>query len=140
MIKHFESQNELSTGLDIYRQYQSAIYSINIGILNKDDILSISGQFEATNPFKYNCMCGRYLKLTHSGGAIYLSRPFTENITPDMHHGAIVLARHYKVPYDLQDVKIHLIAYAGADRSKFGDMLKIEQNYGHLDCLVFSNE
>lgn len=135
----YETSAELVTALDMYTQAQVNVYSIQLPNLNKGAILSLSAQFEATNPYTYNCMLGRYLLLKDATHIAYITKPCTSNISPNMHHCTVSIARNYKLASNFVSPVLSLVAYAGASMPVSGHKLVIEQGYGHLDILTINN-
>jgi hypothetical protein len=52
-----------------------------------------------------------------------------------MHHYKGVLARQWQMEYSFSGF-INLVVYAAADSAKPGDMLEVNQGYGHLDVAI----
>jgi hypothetical protein len=135
----YESLKELVTTLNIQTNQQVVIYSVNIPILNANDVLTITSTFECTNNYKYNAQIGSYIVLATLPNSINGTRidPANAwNITPGMHHGVVVKARSYKVYTQMFNSYINVVGYSSADAAKPGQTLTVEQGYGHLDVVV----
>lgn len=128
---------ELIQWLSIYSQSPKVIYSVPIDT-EQGDILQITSQFQVTNSHKYNVEVGSYIVYGGSSidiTGILLTKPTAPNVTPDMHHYKGVLARQWQMEYSFSGF-INLVVYAAADSAKPGDMLEVNQGYGHLDVAI----
>lgn len=128
--------------LNIYTQTPQVIYSITVPTITENDILQITGQFEATNPYSYNAMISSTILLadtstTTTGVLIDAATSF--NITPNMHHGVVIKSRSWQAPQNYTNKCINFVAHSGADTASPGDLLIIEQMYGHLDVVIIIN-
>lgn len=135
----YESLTELSHNISIYSIEKKVIYSVYIQEIKSDDILSITSEFEVTNNHSYNAMIGSSVILTdcyQCVEGITLDLPNAYNVSPSMHHGVIIKARQFKSKNEYHDKFINVIAWSAADKSKNGDYLIIEKNYGHLDVFI----
>lgn len=135
-IVQYESIKELVAQLDIYKQTKVAVYSLQLPSLSIGNILSVTAQFEATNPYSYNVMLGRYLYLCDATHNVNIVMPATTNITPNMHHLTVNIARNYKLTSNFVNPTLSLMAYSAASLASAGAQLKVEQGYGHLDALI----
>jgi len=137
----FYGQNltEMVTGLDIFNQTKASIFSVLVPKITAGNILQITSEFEATNPFSYNTMIACWIILTNSPTATLgtLIDPANDfNISPAMHHGVTVKARNWQAPSTFTNLYVNTVAWAGSSNANPGDTLIIEQGYGHLDVLI----
>jgi hypothetical protein len=131
--------SENVTSLEIATQAHKVIYSIPIGQININDVLQITAEFEATNPFSYNVMIGSRILLCTSDIAttgVLVSPANAFNITPGNHHGVVTKARNWKSTLSYTNYHLNLVAWAGSVNALPGQMLQIEQAYGHLDVYI----
>lgn len=133
---------EAVSTLDIYNQTQVVIYSVLVEHISQNDIVHLTSQFEATNPYAYNVMIGSLVILADNNTAttgVVLDTATSFNITQNMHHGVVIKTRNWQAPQDYDHKYVNVIGYAASDISSPGDLLIIEQNYGHLDVVIASN-
>jgi hypothetical protein len=79
----------------------------------------------------------KFLCIQDKATKLNVSQPSTFNITPDMHHGTVNVARNFKVPVNFTTPTLSLYTYAAASLATSNAKLVIEQNYGHLDVIIF---
>jgi hypothetical protein len=131
--------SENVTQLDIFNTTKQVIYSVPISQINVDQIVQITAEFEATNPYSFNVMLGSWIIMADTAisvGGTLLDPANAFNITPGNHHGVISKARNWKSTTTYANQYINLVAWAAASTASPGDNLIIEQQYGHLDVLV----
>lgn len=119
--------------------HPEVIYSVHVEEASKGDILSITTSFEVTNDLPYNVMISSAIVLTNSEvevKGVALDRPSAWNVTPDMHHGVVNRCRQFKLPEDISNKYVNVIAGAASDAAKPNDVLTVEQQYGHLDLVI----
>lgn len=131
--------SENVTQLDIYNVTKQVIYSVPVDAINIDDVLQITSEFEATNPYTYNVMIGSWIVLADSPTATtgtLLDPANAYNITPGNHHGVITKARNWKASSSYTGKYVNVVGWAASVNATPGQMLTIEQSYGHLDVLI----
>lgn len=136
---YFQSLSEKNGSLPIYTTGKKVIYSVCIPEIKKDNVVSITTAFEATNNYSYNVMIGSCIQLCNSSDSvegINIDVPNAFNISPAMHHGVINRARQFKATQDYYNQCVNVVAWASSLGAKLNDKLVIEKDYGHLDVFV----
>lgn len=131
--------SENVTQLDIYNVTKAVIYSVPVSQINPNDVLQITCEFEATNPYSYNVMIGSWIVLADSATATtgtLLDPANAYNITPGNHHGVITKARNWMSQSSYANKYVNVVGWAASVNSSPGQNLAIEQSYGHLDVLI----
>lgn len=135
---YVQDLSENITQLDIYNVTKQVIYSVPINQINMNDVVQITGSFEATNPYSYNVMIGSWIILgdsSKSTSGVLIDCANSFNITPNMHHGIVAKARNWQASSTYYNKYVNLVGWAASVDSLNGHSLKIEQQYGHLDVL-----
>lgn len=144
-IQHYETTKELLNNIiieSVIKDYQlHVLYSIPIQNIYKDDIVSISTEFEVTQNNAYMTMIGSYVILSdapYSPKGDYVVQPNGFNLDNRLHHAVPMHHRQFKANKDyLGTYYLNVVIYSSSTDAKNGDVLKIEQNYGHLDAVIF---
>jgi len=143
-IDHYETDKELIPYVRIVNRQpyvNYAIYRLEIPDLRKDDILSISTEFESTQNNGYVVQIASYVILSpydNCTDGIIISKHNGFNITHEIHHGVSVKFRQFLIKEDLPGINyLCTMIYPASMLAKHNDYLKIEQNSGHLDAIVF---
>jgi hypothetical protein len=131
--------NEHVTQLDIYNKTPAVIYSVPVAHIDKNDVIQITTELEATNNYQYNVMIGCNVILTDNSSSIkgtLIDQKNSFNITPNMHHGTVSKARNWKSLSSYDNKYVNVVCWSMSKNSLNSQSLKIEQGYGHLDLLV----
>lgn len=116
------------------------VYSIALPDLNAGDVIEAHATFEATNPYTYNMMVGRYLLLATSDSSVIgteISEAATRNITPGMHHDHIQDFGTFLVTDAMSGMFVNFVAYCDAQAATSGHAAVVEQDYGRLFVKVY---
>lgn len=112
------------------------VYSVPLE-LTGDETLIVSGQFEVTNKNPFNVGIGRGISISDSPdtrGTFVVARGAMENVTPDIHHLVGNPSAICK-PGMVGQRWLHLALWAVASRASAGDLVIVEQGYGHLQVV-----
>jgi hypothetical protein len=132
--------HEHVTKLDIYNRNPAVVYSVPIKRIEKNQVLQVTTELEATNNYQYNVMIGCNVILANDvsstkGTLIDQSNGF--NITPNMHHGVVSKSRSWKSQSTYNNKYVNVVCWSISDNALIGHALKIENGYGHLDVFIF---
>lgn len=128
--------------LNIYNSTPQVIYSVPIERIEKENVLQITSELEATNPYSYNVMIGCKIilgKTEQATEGVLIDSANAFNITPNMHHGVVTKIRNWKAQSTYINPCINLVCWSASVNSHPNDTLKIEKNYGHLDLYIHKN-
>lgn len=141
-IDFYETKKELIQyiALDTWSPYtKRVLYSLPIEEIKKDDILSVTTEFEVTNNAGMNLMIASSVNLCDSPTQIecpQISEANGFNISPQMHHGVVTHSRQLKIDNGAPYKYVNVVIWAASDAAKPSSVLNIEKGYGHLDVLV----
>jgi hypothetical protein len=125
--------------LDIYNKTPAVVYSVPVAHIDKNNVIQITTELEATNNYQYNAMIGCNIILADDSSSIkgtLIDQSNGFNITPDMHHGVISKSRHWEASSTYDNKYVNVVCWSMSENSLNGHSLKIEQGYGHLDLLI----
>lgn len=145
-IQHYETTKELMSNIPIecvVRDYNTHIlYSLKVKNIHKNDIISLSSEFEITQNNPYMVMIGSYIIITdmpYSAIGDYIVSPNGFNLDNKIHHAVPTHNRNYKSTRDyLGTYYINLVIYSASTDALKNDTLLIEKNYGHLDAIIYN--
>lgn len=119
---------------------KKVVFSIALPALAVGDLVEAHASFEVTNPYAFNIMVGRQLRIADAASAvngIELSEAATRNISPNMHHDHIQDFGSYVVTDAMVGRFVNFIAYTGSTAYSSGDAAVVEQDYGRLFVKVY---
>lgn len=131
--------HEHVTALDVFNVKQEVVYSVPIANIKAGDVLRITSEMEATNNNQFNVMIGSSIVLADSPYVVkgtLIDAANAYNITPGMHHGIVTKARNWQAQSSYSNKYLNLVAWAASVNSILGQVLIIEQRYGHLDAYI----
>lgn len=139
-MQYFETKKELTPSVIVNPKYiQMVIYSLQLPDLLKDDVIQVSTQCQVTNDMGYNLMVCKYLRLSSGKDTRNITAPCGTNVLPLIHHLPIHIARQYKLTKDMIAPKLELICYSAGFDGQLNGKVKVDQGYGHLDCVLIRN-
>lgn len=131
--------NEHIDFLQINPIIEQVIYSVKIPKINKNDVLQITTEFEATNNYDFNVMIGAKIILADSDkdtNGIVIDQSNGFNITKKMHHGVFCKARNWLATSNYKNKYLSVVIWGISVNAQNFDNLKIEKHYGHLDVFI----
>lgn len=139
-ITLFESTKELIQVIPITAEITNYkynnIYTIRLPDLEPGDILQITSKCQLTGVYVYSVMIAGYLQIRSSKGSSYLSKPSGCDIVEGIEHCTWNINKQHLVKESLKDVYIDLVMYSASTAAAKGDLLTVDQGYGHLDCVL----
>lgn len=125
--------------LDIYNKTPAVIYSVPVAHIEKNDVVQLTTELEATNNHQYNVMIGCNVIIADTSSSIkgtLIDQSNAFNITPNMHHGVVSKARNWEASSTYDNKYVNVVCWSMSENSVNGDKLIIEKGYGHLDVLI----
>ena len=146
-IDYYETQQELVSFVKIVNKQpyiNYIIYRVELTDLRKDDILSVSTEFETTQDNNYVVQIGSYVILSddyNCSTGIIIAKHNGFNINHEIHHGVSVHFRQFLIKEDLEGVHyLCTMLYPASMAAKSNDYLKIEKDGGHLDAVLYRKQ
>lgn len=119
---------------------KKVVYSIALPDLSPGDLVEAHATFEVTNPYSFNIMVGRQLRIANAASAvngIELSEAATRNISPNMHHDHIQDFGTFVATTAMAGRFVNFVAYSGSSAYSAGDAAIVEQDYGRMFVKVY---
>jgi hypothetical protein len=143
-VAYYQTETELVQFVKIEQRQpyvNTAIYRLKLADLKKDDILSISTEFETTQDNGYVVQIGSYVVLSdyeNCQTGLFIIKHNGFNINHEIHHGVPVHFRQYLIKEDMPGIHyLCTMLYPASKLAKSNDYLKIEQDSGHLDVMIY---
>lgn len=139
------NNSEKITKLYIYKStshpnLRKVLYSVKLENMVAGDIINVQVQGQVSNRIGYNVMVASNLLLVNGSDdtkGIELNEASGTNIDPKIHHHKLMQNAIYKFTEDCSVCYVNYIVYAASIYAKSGDYLKVDQDYGRLQILIF---
>lgn len=117
------------------------VMSIAVDDVEVGDVLECNALFQVTNNLGYNVMVAAGIILagdqTETVG-LEITEFSGRNVTPDMHHDTHSRSGIFVVTSLIYPVYINLVAYAASVKAVPGAAVRVDQDYGRLTVLRFT--
>jgi hypothetical protein len=116
------------------------LFSQALGAVRLGEQVVVLAEFQLTNPQTYVVGVGVVVLRAASATATTgteITEATGRNITPDMHHDAIVKVGTHVPGSDLAEAWVNVVAYAYSTAALAGHVVDVDQDYGRLAVLRF---
>lgn len=124
------------------------VYAIQLSQLKKCDLIDCLVDMEVTNdvlPDQTISVVSKIIlsdhpaKLPGDPNTFEISREEIYDVSPDMHHGHIVISKRYKCAFDFNKAMyVNFCMMAQSNMAGVNQFITVNQDYGRLSLLVFS--
>lgn len=140
VAEHLNTGNasELAASLDVQAATATVVFSLAVGDVLAGDLFLAVAEAQVTNDLGYNTMVTGYLVLAKAPTdtvGIEVTENNGTNVTPAMHHMAVVKAGTYQSPSDFGARYLNMVCRAASTASKPGDRLQVDADYGRLSVI-----